>query len=106
MEAERVNELARNFWYSAILRAAIKLDVFSLLEDQELTQGQVAQNLGTSPRYVQAFLDSCVTLDLLETKGDKYGNSPLSSSFLVKPRKPMWATTLFTTPTPGAGLTR
>ena len=40
MEAERVNELARNFWYSAILRAAIKLDVFSLLEDQELTHGQ------------------------------------------------------------------
>ena len=87
MEAERVNELARNFWYSAILRAAIKLDVFSLLEDQELTHGQVAQNLGASPRYVQAFLDSCVALDLLETKGDKYGNSPLSSSFLVKTKK-------------------
>ena len=30
--AENVNELARNFWYSAILRAGIKLDVFSLLE--------------------------------------------------------------------------
>ena len=29
---ERVNELARNFWYSAILRAGIKLDVFSYLE--------------------------------------------------------------------------
>ena len=87
LEAERVNELARNFWYSAILRAAIKLDVFSLLEEQGLTHGQVAQNLGASPRYVQAFLDSCVALDLLETNGDKYGNSPLSSKFLVKTKK-------------------
>jgi len=32
LDAERVNELARNFGYSAILRAAIKLDVISLLE--------------------------------------------------------------------------
>ena len=45
LEAERVNELARNFCYSAILRAAIKLDVFSLLEEQALTHGQVAQSL-------------------------------------------------------------
>ena len=87
LEAERVNELARNFWYSAILRAAIKLGVFSLLEDQDLTHGQVAQKLGASPRYVQAFLDSCVALDLLKTKGDKYGTSPLSSKFLVKTKK-------------------
>ena len=87
LEAERVNELARNFWYSAILRAAIKLDVFSMLEDEELTHGQVAQNLGASPRYVQAFLDSCVALELLQTNGDKYSNSPLSSSVLVKTKK-------------------
>ena len=87
LEAERVNELARNFWYSAILRAAIKLDVFSLLEGQSLTHAEVAQKLGASPRYVQAFLDSCVSLDLLETNGDKYGNSPLSTKFLVNTKK-------------------
>ena len=87
LEAERINELARNFWYSAILRAAIKLDVFTLLEEQALTHGQVAQSLGASPRYVQAFLDSCVALDLLETNGDKYSNSPLSSKTLVKTNK-------------------
>lgn len=87
LEAEHINELARNFWYSAILRAAIKLDVFSMLEDQGLTHGQVAQNLGASPRYVQSFLDSCVALDLLEADGDKYSNSPTSSKVLVKTKK-------------------
>ena len=84
LDAERVNELARNFWYSAILRAGIKLDVFSLLESTSLTSQQVAQRIGASPRYTQAFLDSCVVLDLLDKKGDKYLPSPLSSKFLVK----------------------
>ena len=85
--AERVNELARNFWYSAILRAAIKLDVFSLLEDNSLTSNEVAQRIDASPQYVQAFLDSCVVLDLLERMEDKYSNSSLASAFLVKGKK-------------------
>ena len=84
VEAEQVNELARNFWYSAILRAGIKLDVFSLLESTSLTSQQVAQRISASPRYTQAFLDSCVVLELLDKKGDKYLPSPLSSKFLVK----------------------
>ena len=84
LDAEQVNELARNFWYSAILRAGIKLDVFSLLESTSLTSQQVAQHIGASPRYTQAFLDSCVVLELLDKEGDKYLPSPLSSKFLVK----------------------
>ena len=67
-----------------MLRAAIKLDVFSLLESASLTAEAVAQHIGASPKYVQAFLDSCVVLDLMQKRGDKYTNSPMSSKFLVK----------------------
>ena len=87
LDAERVNELARNFWYSAILRAGIKLDVFTLLEGSSATVDQVADNIGASPRYVHAFLDSCVVLDLLEKGSDGYTNSRLTSQFLVKGKK-------------------
>jgi cyclopropane fatty-acyl-phospholipid synthase-like methyltransferase len=87
LDAEQVNELARNFWYSAILRAGIKLDVFSLLEGNSLTSQEVARRVGGSPRYTQAFLDSCVVLELLEKKGNKYRASTLSSQFLVKGKK-------------------
>ncbi len=62
--AEQVNELARNFWYSAILRAGIKLNVFSLLEQGELSSQEVAVLIDASPRYTQSFLDCCVVLDL------------------------------------------
>lgn len=87
LDAERVNEMARMFWYSAILRAGIKLDVFSLLEDSKRTSTEVARSIEASPRYVQAFLDSCVSLELLEKRGDTYSNSNLASKFLAKGKK-------------------
>ncbi|MQG10256.1 MAG: methyltransferase domain-containing protein [SAR202 cluster bacterium] len=82
--AEFVREMARNFWYSAILRAAIKLDVFALLEDNPLRHDQVAQSIGASPRYTQAFLDCCAVLGLLEVSDGKFSNSANASGFLVK----------------------
>jgi len=82
--AEFVREMARSFWYSAILRAAIKLDVFALLEDNPLTHQEVAQSIGASPRYTQSFLDCCVVLELLQVSDGKFSNSPNASGFLVK----------------------
>ena len=87
LDAEQVNELARNFWYSAILRAGIKLDVFSFLENHRASAGEVAQQISASPRYVHAFLDSCAVLGLLENHEDQYSNSALTSKFLVKGKK-------------------
>ena len=82
--AERVNELARNFWHSAILRAGIKLDIFSLLENNALTSQEVALRIGASPRYTQAFLDCCAVLDLLDNQDGRFVNSSSASNFLVK----------------------
>ena len=84
LNPESINELARSFWHSAILRAGIRLDVFSLLEDNALTSDDVAQRIDASSKYVQAFLDSCAVLNLLDKRGDTYSNSPLASKFLVK----------------------
>ena len=87
LDVESVNELARCFWYSSILRAGIKLGVFDLLENEMLTSGEVAERISAAPGYVHAFLDSCVVLDLSEKHGDKYVNSPLASKFLVEGKK-------------------
>ena len=79
--------MARSFWYSSILRAGIKLGTFALLEEDSLTSDEVALRIGGSPRYVHAFLESCVALELLEKHGDKYTDAPLASKFLVKGKK-------------------
>ncbi len=81
---EPINELARMFWYSAILRAGIKLHVFSILDEEGLTCDELAERISASPRYVSAFLDSCVVLGLLGQSGSKFHSSPLTSRFLVK----------------------
>ena len=87
LDAESVNELARCFWYSSILRAGIKLEIFDLLESDTLTSGEVAERISAAPGYVHAFLESCVVLELLEKREDKYMNSPLASKFLVQGKK-------------------
>ena len=87
MNPESINELARSFWSSAILRAGIKLDVFSILEGNSLTSDDIAQRTSASSRYVRAFLDSCAVLDLLDKRGDTYTNSSQASRFLVKGKK-------------------
>lgn len=84
---EQINELSRNFWNSAVLRAGIKLEVFPLLENQSLSASEVAQRLGANPRFVEAFLEACVALELLQKTDNTFTNSILSSSFLI-PGKP------------------
>ena len=86
MDPESVNELSRNFWNSAILRAGIKLGVFELLEQRPITYQEVAARLDASPRFVQAFLNACGALGLVEIQGERYENSPQASSYLVKGR--------------------
>ena len=81
---EHVRELARSFWYSAILRAAIKLDVLAILDGRSLTVEELSERIGASTRHVRAFLDACVVLGLLETRGDAYTNTQLASAHLVR----------------------
>lgn len=84
---ENINELARMFWYSAILRAGIRLDVFSILDKHALTYEELAESIGASPRFVHAFVDSCVVLGVLGQSENRYSNSHLTSSFLVKGKR-------------------
>ena len=81
-QIEYVNELARSFWNSAILRAGIKLNIFSLLQDCSLTSEEIARRLEASPTYVLAFLEACVVLNLLEKHVETYQNSALTSKLL------------------------
>lgn len=85
--AERVNEISRNFWNSAILRAGIKLGVFSLLEPQSLSVEEIAEELKANSKFVAAFLETCVALELLEVEQNNFQNSALASAFLIPDKK-------------------
>ena len=89
LAAERVNEMSRNFWNSAVLRAGIKLNVFSMLEHQALSGDDVAQACGANRRFMEAFLEACTALGLLDKQGERYTDSAQAAAFLV-PDKPTY----------------
>ena len=85
---EWVNELSRQFWNSAVLRAGIRLGVFSLLDESALTAAEVSNRLGANPRFVGAFLEAAVALGLLDKAGgNAYRCSAASSAYLVPGRR-------------------
>ena len=89
LASERVNEMSRNFWNSAVLRAGIKLNVFSLLRNQALSGDEVAQACGANGRFMGAFLEACTALGLLDKEGESYTDSAQAEAFLV-PGKPTY----------------
>ena len=89
LASERVNEMSRNFWNSAVLRAGIKLNVFCLLQNQALSGDEVAQACGANRRFMGAFLEACTALGLLDRKGESYTDSAQAQAFLV-PGKPTY----------------
>ena len=88
--SDKLYDLSFNYWNSGVLRAAVKLDLFTLLDKQPLSFNEVSQQLNAKdPRFIQAFLDACVVLELLDKEGDKFKNSSHATEFLV-PNKPKY----------------
>ena len=85
--SEAVNALGRRFWESAVLRAAIKLGLFTLLEQRPRSSDEVARTLQASPTFVRSFLDACVALELLERRDETYANTSQASCYLVPGRE-------------------
>lgn len=66
---ESINELSRQFWNSAILRACIKLDLFTLLDAEgPLDPATIAGHLNGDVRYTGALLASAEALGLLQNR--------------------------------------
>ena len=83
-DLEHIREIARSFWYSAILRAGIKLDAFNLLEVGPLSPEALSERIDADPKYIHAFLDTCVVLGLVEKRDGLYANAPVTTEHLVK----------------------
>ncbi|NEN95754.1 MAG: methyltransferase [Moorea sp. SIO3I7] len=83
---DSIDNICFSFWNSAVLRAAIKLGIFPLLE-QPISAREVSDHLKANPGFVEAFLESCAGLGLLEKEEGNFKNSQVASKFLI-PDKP------------------
>jgi SAM-dependent methyltransferase len=77
-------ELSGYFWGTCTLHAAVKLDVFTCLGDEQLPAGAVATRLEVASDAVQRLLNALVALELLAKAGDQYANTSSSKTFLSK----------------------
>jgi len=73
---------------SAVLFAALELDVFTPLADGPRTAAEVAAAIGGPLQMapLQMLLDACASQGLLVAEGDRYSNTPVADAFLVKGR--------------------
>jgi SAM-dependent methyltransferase len=81
---DKVMQIITGSWAAAILGAAARHGIFTLLEQKPDTAENVAKRAGISRRGAQALLDGLTGLGLLSLSGGKYQNSADASAFLVK----------------------
>ncbi len=77
-------QMSGGYWSACALHAAVKLDVFTLLDGVALTAEEAAPLLKTDPRATGMLLDALSSLGLLEKSDYTYTNPPFSSQNLSK----------------------
>jgi predicted nicotinamide N-methyase len=71
-------------WITGVITTAIRLKIFSVLSDRELTVEQLASKCEAVPGRLKPLLDACVSLGFLGFENDKYKNSHFSLVYFVE----------------------
>jgi len=86
LNPSHIMQIGAGFWASKILLSAVELQVFTHLAAAPLTGAEVAERTGLHPRATYDFLDTLVSLRLLDREGDgtagRYRNTPDTAAFL------------------------
>jgi SAM-dependent methyltransferase len=77
-------EISGRFWETCTLHAGVKLNVFTIIGDEQLASEDVAKKLNGDKRAVEMLLNALVAMQLLSKSSHRYANTPASKSFLVK----------------------
>lgn len=71
------------YWETKILLTAVKLDVFTILDQQTKTSADVASKIGADTKALGLLMNALVALRLLRQDGDGYTNSSVAREHLV-----------------------
>ncbi len=90
---EHIMQIGLGFWASKTLLAAIKFQLFTILEEKPLTAKMICEKLKLHKRSYDDFLDTLVSLNFLQRDGSGinavYSNTKDTSLFLDK-KKPSY----------------
>lgn len=77
-------EISGYYWKTCTLHAAVKLDLFTTVEERKMTAGEVAGAIEGDTRAVAMLLNALVAMELLEKEDEHFVNTPLALTFLSK----------------------
>lgn len=77
-------EISGGYWKTCTLHAAVQLDVFTIIGDQELDAETAAEKLHADPRALTMLLNALTAMNLLKKSGLLYANTPEARTFLSK----------------------
>jgi len=83
IEPQPLIDMARGHEISQVLSVAIDYGIFDLCQVPRLAN-EVSQSLGTDYDMTKRLLNALVALQLVIKQGDKYANTTLANTFLVK----------------------
>ena len=77
-------EISGFFWKTAVLHAAVKLDLFTVIGDAQFSAAEMVEKLNGSKKGVQRLLNALVAMELLSQTDGKFANTPAGQSLLSK----------------------
>ncbi len=80
----RLLEMSGSYWKTCTLHASIKIDVFTVLGDEQFGSKDIAQRLNVDERGISTLLNALVAMNLLLKIDDKYSNTSVSRLYLSK----------------------
>lgn len=71
-------------WKSAVLNTAVRLKVFTVLSDRQMSAKELAAITNANEVILQAVLNALVCMGLMQIQKDKYRNSHLSQIYFIE----------------------
>lgn len=72
------------YWETKILLTAVKLDVFSAIDERPKSGQDIAGRLQADPHTLSLLLNALVAMKLLTKEAELYGNSSIAIKYLVR----------------------
>ncbi len=77
-------KLSGGYWETCALHAGVKLDVFTVIGENRLSAGEVAERLGADARAAGMLLNALSAMALLNKTAEGYANGPVARQLLSK----------------------
>lgn len=76
--------ISSGYWQGCVLQAAVRLELFTVLDDGSLSLQAISHLLGSDPRATTFLLNALSAMNLLVKNGDVYRNTEQSAKLLSR----------------------